>query len=207
MLLAALGGPSGASAQILDRVLAVVSGQVILASDVRAFLDFGLYEQGLWKPGEPAAEARVPAVLDRLIERRIALDEVNRYRQAQPPPALVERGVAAVRARFADAAAFARRLAAVGMELDDLRQILRDDLRIEAHVAERFGGAERLTEEDLRAHYDANRAQFVEDGEPAPFEAVRGAIRERLASARRAERIEEWLAVLLRRADVMRLDR
>jgi peptidyl-prolyl cis-trans isomerase SurA len=202
-----LGRSSSASAQVLDRVLAVVSGQVILASDVRAFLDLGLHERGLWDVSEQDPAAREAAALNRLIERRLALDEVNRYRQALPPPARVERDVAVVRARFADADAFNRLLAAVGIELDDLRQILRDDLRIEAHVTERFGGAGRLTEAELRVYYEANRARFVVAGLPAPFEAVRDEIRDRLWTVRRAELVEGWIAGRLRRGEVMRVDR
>ena len=157
------GWPSGPSAQVLDRVLAVVSGHVILASDVRAFLDLGLHGQGLWDVRDREPADREAAALSRLIERRAALDEVNRYRQAAPPAARVERGVAAVRARFADEDAFAAVLSAVGLDLEDLRQILRDDIRIEAYVTERLGG--------------------------------------------RLELVDDWIAGLLRRADVMRVDR
>ena len=153
---------SGGHAQILDRVLAMVSGQVILASDVRAFLDLGLHENGLWELPEQDSGGREVAALDRLIERRLALDEVNRFRQALPSPERVERYLAAVRARFADDDAFAAVLAAVGLDLEDLRQILRDDIRIEAYVVERLGG--------------------------------------------RVELVEEWIAGLLRRADIMRID-
>ena len=188
-------------------MLAVVSGQVILASDVRAFLDLGVHERGLWDVREQEPAAREAAALTRLIERRLALDEVDRYRQAQPPPARVERAVAAIRERFPDQTAFARLLAALGIGVDDLRQILRDDIRIEEYVADRFGGAGRLTEAELRAHHDANRERFVENGEPVPFETVRDEIRERVWRARRAELVEGWTAGLLRRADVMRVDR
>jgi hypothetical protein len=144
-------------------VLAMVSGQVILASDVRAFLDLGLYEEGLWVIREQDVTGREVAALSRLIERRLALDEVNRFRQALPTPARVDQYLEAVRARFADEDSFAAVLAAVGLELEDLRQILRDDIRIEAYVGERLGG--------------------------------------------RAELVEDWIAGLLRRSDVMRVDR
>jgi len=207
LLLVLFGWPSGPAAQALDRVLAVVSGQVILASDVRAFLDLGLHERGLWNVRDREPAAREAAALSRLIERRLALDEVNRYRQASPPPARVERDVAAVQARFADPAAFARFLSTVGIGVDDLRQILRDDIRIEEYVAGRFGGPGRLTEAELRTHYDAHRARFLEDGEELPFEAVRDRVREDLWTDRRAALVEGWIAGLLRRAEVMRVDR
>jgi len=141
------GWLTGGSAQILDRVLAMVSGQVILASDVRAFLDLGLHENGLWEiRGQDAAEPET-AALNRLIERRLALDEVNRFRQALPSPARVERYLATVRARFADEDAFAAVLAAVGLELEDLRQILEDDIRIEAFIAERLGSRAEMVDD------------------------------------------------------------
>lgn len=140
----------------------MVSGQVILDSDVRAFLELGLDERGLWEIREQDSAVREGVALRRLIERRLALDEVNRFRQALPARASVDEYLEAVRARFADEDAFAAVLAAVGLELEDLRQILRDDIRIEAYVAERLGGS----------------AQLVED----------------------------WIAGLLRRADVMRVD-
>ena len=189
-------------------MLAVVSGQVILASDVRAFLDLGLHEHGLWEIDEQDLQGRETAALNRLIERRLALDEVERYRQGSPPPERIERDLTAVRARFADDGTFAAVLAALGLDLEDLRQILRDDIRIEAHVAERFGGARRrLAEAELRVYYDANRAGFVERGEPVSFEAAREEVRRRLWTARRAELVEGWIAGLLRRAEVMRVDR
>ncbi len=141
----------------------MVSGQVILASDVRAFLDLGLHEHGLWEIREQDSAVREGAALNRLIERRLALDEVNRFRQVLPAAASVDEYLEAVRARFADEDAFAAVLSAVGLDLEDLRQIIRDDIRIEAYVAERLGG--------------------------------------------RAELVEDWIAGLLRRADVMRVDR
>lgn len=141
----------------------MVSGQVILASDVRAFLDLGLHEHRLWEFREQDSSMGEVAALTRLIERRLALDEVNRFRQALPARESVDRYLEAVRARFADEEAFAAVLAAVGLDLEDLRQILRDDIRIEAYVAERLGG--------------------------------------------RAELIEDWITGLLRRAEIMRVDR
>ena len=133
-----LAGSAGA-AQSLDRVLAVVSGQVILASDVRAFLELGLFAVDASDP-----EARESAALALLIDRRLALDEVERYGPVTPPAARVEEGLAAIRARVADEAAFTRLLAGVGLDLDDLRQIVSDDVRLDAYLADRFGPSTRL---------------------------------------------------------------
>ncbi|MYD70968.1 MAG: hypothetical protein F4W89_09530 [Acidobacteria bacterium] len=116
-----------------------MSGQVILASDVRAFLDLGLFAVDASDP-----EARESAALSLLIDRRLALDEVERYGPVRPPAARVEENLAAVRARFTDEAAFTRLLGAVGLDQDDLRQILSDNARLEAYLADRFGASVRL---------------------------------------------------------------
>lgn len=116
-----------------------MSGQVILASDVRAFLELGLFTVDTSDP-----EARESVALSLLIDRRLALDEVERYGPVQPSAARVDENLAAVRARFADEAAFTRLLAAVGLDQDDLRQILSDNARLEAYLADRFGTSIRL---------------------------------------------------------------
>lgn len=115
-------------------MLAVVSGQIILASDVRAFLELGLVTVETEDPTE-----RERTALTRLIERRLVLDEVNRYLLAPLPPGSVEQALAGIRARFPDVETFDALLDAVGLNPDDLRQILRDDARIEAYLADRFG--------------------------------------------------------------------
>ncbi len=124
------------AAQTLDRVLAVVSGHVILASDVRAFLELGLISVDT-----PDRFAPEEVALTRLIERRLALDEVGRYRPPSPSPARIEQDLAAIRARFADEAAFNEVLKLVGLDLDDVRQIVQDDARLTAYLAARFGDA------------------------------------------------------------------
>ena len=162
-----------AGAQTLDRILAVVAGHVITASDVRAFLELGLIEVA---GGEGDAERRV---LDYLIDRRLVLDEVDRWLVGSPTPPRIEAELDALAARFSEPAAFADLLARVGLSHDDLRQILRDEARRESFLRNRFG---------------------------APEFAARDAVGRRLAALRDAS-IEEWVAALDRRAPIARFDR
>ena len=128
----------------LDRILAIVAGNVIMHSDVRAFIDLGLAEV----PGDDLDADREAVVLTELIDRRLVLDEVERYGVSAPPAEMVDERLAAVRARFPTTAAYQVALARVGIPEPDLRQMLRDDLRRDAYLAERFPpgqdlGAER----------------------------------------------------------------
>ncbi len=194
----ALAVPLSVAAQTLDRILAVVSGHVITASDVRAFLQLGLAEVDR---GESDTERRG---LDHLIDRRLVLDEADRLLTEGPPPARIEAALDEVAARFPDRGAFEGLLARTGLSLDDLRQILRDEARREFYLRDRFGAREP-TEDDLRAYYGERVEEFREGGRPLPFEEVREAVRRRMTGQRDAA-VDDWIAGLERRAPIARFD-
>lgn len=170
---------------------------MILQSDVRAFVDLQLVtaENG-------AGTASEQDVLTYLIERRLVLDEVERYVAADPPAAGVERRMAALAGRFPSAAAFEAALARVGFSHDDLRQVLQDDMLREAYVENRFGAVPVPTEEQLRAYHDAHGGEFVEAGRRLPFGEARPLVLRRVAEQRRADLVAEWVAGLVRRGQV-----
>lgn len=179
----------------IDRILAVVSGRPILMSDVTAALRLQLVDTR-------GAEDPVRAGLDALIDRQLALAEVDRYLPAEPSAAEVAADLAAVRARFADAAAFDEALRETGMTLDELRRHLRDDRRIASYLESRFGSVLQPSDEQVLAYYRAHDAVFRRGGVLPPFAEVRAEARARLVAEQRAGVERDWLAGLRRRADV-----
>ena len=165
-LLASTQTPLHAQSEIIDRVLAVVGGEVITQSDVDGALAFGLGQVGgapfgavRAEPGAPNAAAapgaagpgatgpqgsldRRGATLDRLIERTLMLTEVRRYVPPEPDTAAIEQRLQAIRGRFPSAAAWAQALATSGMDEARLREFVRDDLRTQAYLNERFASPE-----------------------------------------------------------------
>jgi parvulin-like peptidyl-prolyl isomerase len=135
--------PRVAAAEIIDRVVAVVDGQVITLSDATAALQFGFVE-----PQEGADPLR--SAIDQLIERQLMLIEVERYGPPEPPAAAIDRAAAAVRARFESASRLATALAQSGMAEDQLRRRLRDDLRIRAYLDQRFAAAGQTADPERR---------------------------------------------------------
>jgi hypothetical protein len=125
---------SALRAETIDRVLAVVGGQLITLSDVTAARDLGLQSPG-------AAPDPVRAVLNKLIDRELVLAEVDRYAPPEPSAAAVDREVQIVRARFASQAAFDAALARSGIDEKHLRETLREDLRMRAYLDQRFAAA------------------------------------------------------------------
>ena len=127
--------PSRGGAEVIDRVLAVVSGSLITLSDVNAAHDLGLVTP---RPsGDPIRD-----VLSQLIDRELQLAEVDRYAPPEPSAADVDREVQAVRLRFPSPEAFEAVLARSGIDLAHLRETMRENLRIRGYLAQRFAVSE-----------------------------------------------------------------
>ena len=148
-------------AETIDRVLAVVGGQggqIITLSDVTAARDLGLVSPG--PSGDP-----IRIILSLLIDRELVLAEVDRYAPPEPSPAAVDDELAAVRARFASAAAYESVLERSGVDDKHVRELVRQNLRIRAYQEQRFSPSD----------------------------------------PRRQASIDEWMAALRRRGDVVDL--
>ena len=124
-----------AGAETIDRVLAVVAGQLIMLSDVNAVRDLGIVNVGPDSP-DPTGE-----VLASLIDRELMLAEVDRYAPPEPDPADIDRDVAAVRARFATQKAFDDVLVRSGFDATHVRELVRQNLRLKAYLDQRFANA------------------------------------------------------------------
>jgi hypothetical protein len=120
------------SAETLERVLAVVGGQLITLTDVTAARDFGLVIVA------PDAADPIRSALTQLIDRELMLAEVDRYAPPEPSADAIADGLRIVRQRFADDAAYQAALARSGIDGDHLRDTLRQNLRITAYLSQRF---------------------------------------------------------------------
>lgn len=134
---------TGARAEIIDRIMAVVGGQPVTLSDVNAALMFGLAQPPAGTP-DPLAY-----VLDRLIERNLMLAEVDRFQPPEPAPVEISLRIDELEQRAGSPDAFAKALAVTGATRDQLRRHVRDDLRMATYLNQRFGSnpdlADRIT--------------------------------------------------------------
>jgi hypothetical protein len=175
VLLALSSFSASVSGEIIDRVLAILPGQIITLSDVEAALDLGLVEA-------PAGSDRVAAALNAVIDRVLMLNEVRRVAPPEPSPAAIDARVARIRERFGSPAELSAVLAARGLDDSIVRLYAADDLRLASYLDERFTAAAQPTDEEIR-----------QAGEQA---------RQRLTDERRRTLIGAWTAELRRRADV-----
>lgn len=196
VLAAVLLAPRGAGGEIIDRILAVVGEQIITLSDVRAALQFRLV------PDDVSTDP-VQAALQRLIERRLVLAEVERYAQPDPPAAAVDAALADRRSRFPDDAAFDAALARSALSLEGLRRFLRDSLRIEAYLGQRFASVAQPSEQELLRFHAQHAGEFPAPASPGTLEGIRDAVRARAVEAERQRLVAEWVDGLRRRASVV----
>ena len=150
--------PATAADEVIDRVLAVVDGELITLSDVRAAIELGRVQAGT-APDPPRV------VLSQLIDRVLVLSEVDRFAPPEPSALTLDAAAEAVAARFPSPEAFDATLKRLGIDQPFVRELLREDLRIRAYLDQRFTAA----------------------------------------SDRRQTLVDEWMAGLRRRADVIDL--
>ena len=112
--------------QLLDRVVARIGTAALTQTDVDAALAFGVIDR---QAGDPVKQ---------MIDRRLIIAEVNRFPPPEPGETAITEQVAKMKATAgAQAAAVMKR---TGVDEQRLADFARETLRIQAYVAQRFGG-------------------------------------------------------------------
>jgi len=163
-----------AQAAVVERILAVVDGRPVLLSEVVVF-------QRVRGETERAA-------LDGLIDEQLMYREAARLPQAVPTADEEQRAFESLRARTPPAAPD---------EDEQLRRVARRQASILKYVDFRFRPQVRVSEEAVRAAYDAQPAPAG-----ASFEQAAPGLRARLADEDLSRRIEEWVKELRRSAEI-----
>jgi hypothetical protein len=178
--------------QLLDRIVARVNGDVITLTDLKAAVALGILE------GPTGGDETL--AIEPLIDRQLVLTEVARFAPPEPAPADVARETAALTARVGS------RLAAVmestGIDEARIRDIARDNLRIQAYLNQRFGTTVQLTEEEVAQYYRIHPDEFTRNGTLMPFTGAEPLARERAGAERRASTVAQWMRDLRSRAAV-----
>ncbi|MCU0251118.1 MAG: SurA N-terminal domain-containing protein [Vicinamibacterales bacterium] len=182
-------------AQVVDRVVAIVSGTVILLSDARAELELGLLDPG-------AARDPIEAAMQRLIDRRLVLDEAGRGDRVDVDPAALGQALDGMRQRFASDAEYRRALAGLGLDERGLQRLVRDTLTARQYVERRFDSVLPPTEEELREYYASHAARFVRNGRQLTFDDALADLTAILQRERREQAESAWMDRLRRRADI-----
>ena len=182
----ATAAPSMSQDQIIDRVLATVDGHVITLSDVRAVRALGLVRV-------PEGNTSPRPILDALVDRVLVLEEVERYQPAEPDAAAIDRGVAEIRSTHT--ASYETALVNSGLDESFVREWVRNSLRIEGYLGQRFAGVLEPTDDDMEAYRRSHAgAARLDDA----------TLRTTVVAERRATLVREWIDGLRARATITR---
>jgi hypothetical protein len=186
--------------RILDRIVAVVDGDPILYSDIDRLIGLGTIRP---EPGESRAALERRA-LERIIDNRLRLHELDRFGYDQAPIEEIDRRYQRIRDRFATEADFRAELERLGLDDEKLRLLVARQIAILTFVEERLGPRVFVGVEEIRRYYEEELVpELARRGEKAPpIEAVREEIRGVLRERRLNEEIDLWTAGLRAKADV-----
>jgi hypothetical protein len=185
---------SAAADEIIERMLAVVAGDLITMSDVAAAVEFGLVPQ-------TSGTDVTRVVLSQLIDRSLMLAEVDRYAPGEPSVQLVNQEWTIVQNRYASAESFQKALDRFGIDEESLRETLRANLRLRAYLEQRFSSAPP-SEEEVLAYYRSHVDRFTRDGQVQPLDQVEGDVVQAIELDGRQLMVNDWLAGLRRRATI-----
>ena len=205
--------PAPQRAAVLDRVVADVDGQAILASDVDDEMRFAALQPGF----EPPSDNTPQRALDRVIDRTL----IDQQRALQPGVAAVSEkevddAIAEMRKQISSArnvdcetdAGWRTFLAQHGFTPAEIEDRMRERLAILKFIDVRFGVVVQVSNADVRKYYEhVLTPQLKKDKAPTPeLNAVAPRIREILRQQQVSGMIDEWLKSLRAEGQVQILD-
>ena len=187
------------AAVTVDRIAAVVDGQVITVSEITQMVEIRFFSRL-----GPSADEHRREVLDALIAQALRFRDVERFGAQDITADAIEARVLEIRNRFPSEEEFAAALGRAELTLDEVRTLAKRQLQVEAYIQERFAPLVFVTTEDIEEYYRTTWvAQRRERGlSVPPLSEVREEVRTAVRSSRLQSEIDKWTAQLRSRANV-----
>jgi hypothetical protein len=191
-----------ASSVEVERVLALVSGVPVLASDV------DLAEVAVLVPrqqGESEDDYR-RAVVEALVDLELRWQDLEASAMAQRISADLDGAWRKMVQRVGDEEELRRRLERIGLSEGALRELLRRAAVVEAYVASRFGPFVRPTAPEVEKTWlEELVPKLKAAGQPVPdLSQVRSQVEALLRERKLTAEVERWTADLAKRAEIIR---
>ncbi len=167
VVLAAAPAPAPAPREVVDRVAAVVNGDVVTLSELqeRAGAEWGRVER--MAPGKERDEARTAALrraFDTIVAEKLLADEAKTL-QVDVTDAQVDAAIADIKTRnHFDDAQLEQALAEQGLTRAQFRQQIRRELETFQVLQYKVRGRVKLSDDDVRNYYQTHPQEF--GGEP-----------------------------------------
>ena len=178
-----------AKQDIIDKVVATVDRQIIMLSDVRAVTELGVLVMG-------SNEGSETQVISRLVNRVLILVEVDRFLVSEPLDTEIQRRIDELKEHHSTGKSFETAWKSVGMTEERLYRLIRNDLRIDSYLRQRFTSTAEPTNAELLQYHKENQDLYILNGLRLPFNDARELVRDDLLEERRQVIIQNWIARL-----------
>jgi hypothetical protein len=186
---------SETEAKFMERVVATVDGDPILASDIERIIDLRLAP-----PGEDEDEpSRRRRILDLLIGERLRFHELQRLGLDDVSPDDATTHVALLSSRYPSYRAVLNRVGRDGLDDAAVRQILADQVMTLTFIEEQLGSGAFVTDAEIEAYY---RQAYSSRSAP-PLDEVRERVRALIKEQRLLAEATVWTSELRSTADVV----
>lgn len=194
---------AAARAEIIDRIAVTLDNQVITASEIALEIRLTAFLNG--DPLDFSSEARRKAA-GRLVEQKLIRKEIQVGRYVSPSPEEVEPMLKEVQTqRFHSADEYRQALAKYGISENELKAHLLWQLTLLRFIDIRFRPGVQVTEAQIQAYFDANRAMLESPPGAAKkltLDDLRGDIRETLTADGADKQLDEWLVEARKRTRI-----
>ena len=189
-----------ARAEIIDRIAAVVEGQVPTTSEIERLASTNIVPPIEGETQENYRRRLLGVAIDFVLQRK----DAARFGLKEVLPEEVEANIDRLVARGETREAMIGRLARVGMTEENLRDLVRERLQVEAYIEEWFAPLIPVSLEEIESYYQSSWSQRRRDGgEPVPpLAQVREQLRELLRSERLEVEVRRWTEQLRNRANI-----
>jgi parvulin-like peptidyl-prolyl isomerase len=197
------------SAQVVDRMVAVVNKQVILQSELEQAAHIEFLLQG--KPLEQLTDADVQAVLDRMIDQALLQQQIVNGAGLEPTPEEIAAQVSEVRAKIPGATAdgnWKAMLAGYGVSEEDVELQIASQVRILRLIDLRFRNLAHVDRTAISDYYKQKLVpELQKQGAPEPpLSQVSEKIEKILTEQRIDDLLNSWLQTLRSQAHIQKLN-
>jgi len=184
------GQPIGAGGQVIDRVVAVIAGQVLTLSELSFEARVALVQRGGVRAAEASLdEETLRGALDLAINQRLLVAGADRLQAFAAERSAVEARVKGFRERFEDEPALLAFLTRYDADLEQLTAVLERGVRAERILDSRIRLRAQVSEAEARRYWEEHKATMG-----GPYEGVREALKERLMRERYGQLAKEEFA-------------
>lgn len=181
----------------IDYIVAVVNEKVITFTDLRVAEAFGLYEDEI----QEQAENPFPLILDKLIDQKLVIQLASENISVQKGE--LDSSLRNIEEKIG-LAKLQTKLEEFGMELDDLREHIREKIMYQKIISQKFSQVRIVSLREIETYYRDTyvSSQKKKGAEVKPMMDVLGEIELRISQDRIREQVEDWLKNLRKQAEI-----